>query len=110
PGGDGPAAAAAVAVPALLAVQEERAAPRRESADAARRADAALVELTGLQLDLLRGRVGQDRLLRLARMAETTADDADPALRSILAEVALRVRVELARQRAAARGATASAI
>jgi hypothetical protein len=54
-----------------------------------------------MQLDLLRGRADPAALARLAALAEAPSGAvADPALRSLLAEVGLRVRVELARRRA----------
>jgi hypothetical protein len=102
----GPAAGAAAAtggVAALLALQEgEATAPVPPPAERARRrAQAALAELQGLQLDLLRGAADPARLDRLAGLAETAADPADPVLREAVQEVALRVRVELARRRIA---------
>jgi hypothetical protein len=103
--GDRPAAAAAMSAPdgiaALLAVQDEGAGapPKREAP--LRRAALALDELRGLQLALLRGG-GDDpaRLERLAALADGADPAAEPALRSLLAEIGLRARVELARRHA----------
>lgn len=89
---------------ALLAVQDQAAAPPAEppAARARHQAAAALDELRGLQLELLRG--GQDlaRLERLAHLAESGPEGLDPALAALLAEIRLRARVELARRRVAA--------
>lgn len=93
-------AAAPVAPSALLALQET---PMAEPAEerARRRGQAALDELRGLQLDLLRGQADPGRLERLAGLAGSAGEAADPALRAVLAEIALRARVELARLRVA---------
>jgi hypothetical protein len=104
--GTGSAAAAATSsagdVAALLALQEgERTRDLEPPAERARRrARAALDELRGLQLELLRGGADPARLERLAELAEAEETLADPALREVVAGVALRVRVELARRRA----------
>jgi hypothetical protein len=84
-------------VAALLAVQED-ARGQGAAARAAQRAEAALADLTGLQLDLLRGGADPARLARLAALAESPEALADPALRAVAPGVALRVRVELARR------------
>ncbi len=93
----GPAPASALG--ALLAVQAEEAGPEAVAARAAGRARRALDELRGLQLDLLRGRTDPARLESLAALAASPEALSDPALRAAVAEVALRVRVELARRR-----------
>jgi hypothetical protein len=87
---------------ALLGLQEQVAPLQVEPAAerAARRGREALVELQGLQLDLLRGSADPGRLARLAALAVST-DVADPVLRRTLDEIALRARIELARHRAA---------
>jgi hypothetical protein len=85
-------------VSALLALQERPAAPGHAAEQARRRGEAALDELRGLQLDLLRGQDDPARLERLARLAEPAAGIEDPALRAALAGIALRARVELARR------------
>ena len=98
---DAPSASAAGAVPALLALQEAPRNPGRDAEGQARRGEAALDELRGLQLDLLRGRDDAGRLQRLAALAEDAGAVANPSLRELLAGVSLRARVELARRRVA---------
>jgi hypothetical protein len=92
--------APASAVSALLALQE-RPAEGGSGEQARSRGEAALDELRGLQLDLLRGRDDPARLERLARLAEPGGGIEDPALRGTLAGIALRARVELARRQRA---------
>ena len=98
-----PAAGAAGGIPALLALQEHGAAsgPAVVADRARRRARRALDELGGLQLDLLRGEGDPARLERLLKLTASAEEVPDPTLRDALAEVTLRVRVELARRRAA---------
>lgn len=102
PGAGAPAsaapAAAAGGIAALLALQEQQVPVAPPEQRAARRARAALDELRGLQLDLLRDRSDPARLARLAALAESEAVLADPALHEVVSLVALRVRVELARR------------
>jgi hypothetical protein len=103
PGAQAESASGVVAtsgVAALLAVQEDG---RGQGAAgrAAARVEAALAELTGLQLDLLRGGTDPARLARLAALADSPEALADPGLRAAAQGVALRVRLELARRRAA---------
>ncbi len=81
----------------LLALQESLL-PEPAESRARRRASAALKELTGLQLELLGGAPDPARLARLQALAEAEAEGADPALATILQEVALRARIELARR------------
>lgn len=103
PGAQPEAAAGVVAtggVAALLSVQEDGRGPGA-AARARERAEAALTELTGLQLDLLRGGADPARLARLAALADSPEALADPGLRAVAQGVALRVRVELARRRPA---------
>jgi Class II flagellar assembly regulator len=95
------ATAATGSVSALLGLQEQRAAAEPPGERAARRGEAALAELDGLQLDLLRGTDDPARLARLAALADGAEAAADPMLRRTLAEIALRARVELARRRVA---------
>lgn len=71
--------------------------PADADAAAQRRGQAILKELEGLQHTLLGGAPDPARLSRLALLAEGEAG-ADPVLREILGEIALRARVELARQ------------
>jgi hypothetical protein len=101
-------AAATAAVPAgeglaaLLAMQESGGVAEAEQR-ARRRGQRVLDALRDLQLGMLRGGVDQARLEALAALAETAGEIADPALRAVLAEIALRARVELARHRAVSR-------
>lgn len=97
-----PTAEAAPAAPAaLLALQE---APKVDDVAvcAQRRAAAVLAELRGLQLDLLRGSMDSERLARVAALALPQEAVADPLLAELLAQVALRARIELARRHAGA--------
>ncbi|NMJ41731.1 flagellar assembly protein FliX [Roseomonas sp. JC162] len=94
----GAGAASAVVAPAavgLLALQEGAPAADRD-ARGARRAQALLRELAGLQADLLAGRLEASRLGTLAALADGETP-ADPALAAALAAIALRARIELAR-------------
>lgn len=103
PAGGAPASpAVATAAPLLLGLLEDapHRGPARPSARGAARAGLDL--LRDLQLDLLRGAEDPARLARLAALAAEAEDaaGADPALRAALAEIGLRLRVELARRRA----------
>jgi hypothetical protein len=98
---EGTATAAAGSVAALLTLQEQGAPLEPPGERAARRGRAALAELKGLQLDLLRGKEDPGRLARLAALADSEEAAADPLLRHTLQEIALRARVELARRRVA---------
>jgi hypothetical protein len=96
-----PAAVAAATAPALLAVQQAGALPDPPEERARRQAEAALDGLRELQLGLLRGDADSAALARLAALAESPSGGVpDPGLRALLAEVGLRVKVELARRRA----------
>jgi hypothetical protein len=53
--------------------------------------------LEGVQTDLLVGRVGQDRLERLAAMLANKEPSGDQRLDALVDDVELRVRVELAK-------------
>jgi hypothetical protein len=104
PGGRAAAAVAAASSASLLALQEGPGADQGAEERARRRGRAALDLLREVQIDLLCG--GDTpaclaRLASLAKAAEADASPADPGLRAVLAEVALRVRVELARRRVA---------
>jgi hypothetical protein len=101
-GGAAPASAAA-SVGTLFALQEQR--PVQPAGERARRrAGAMLDELRQLQLELLRGAADPARLERLAAL-NVAGGAGDP----VVAEIALRARVELARRRVALRqGGTAS--
>jgi len=93
--------AATGGVAALLAVQEDGRGGQRAAEQAMQRAEAGLAELQGLQLDLLRGGADPARLARLGALADSPEGLADPALREAALGIALRVRVEIARQRRA---------
>ena len=103
--GERAAAAVAAASPAaLLALQEGPGADQGAEERARRRGRAALDLLREVQIDLLRGGATPARLARLATLAKAAEADVAPAdhgLRAVLAEVTLRVRVELARRRIA---------
>jgi hypothetical protein len=113
PGAGGGAAASAASgaaeVVALLALQEEAPAVPPPNERAARRARAALEELRGLQLDLLRGRHDPARIERLQALARSEAAISDPTLHALVEEIALRVRVEVARRHERVRHRVASA-
>jgi hypothetical protein len=105
PGLAGGSAVAAPA-PALLALQDGAAQPAPAEPPARRAARAGLALLRDVQLDLLRGRDDPERPVRLAALVaevEAAADPSlvpEPALRAALGELALRLKVELARCRA----------
>ena len=102
PGGRAAAAVAAASPAALLALQEGPGGDQVAEDRARRRGRAALDLLREVQIDLLRGGATPARLARLAALAQAAEADAapaDPGLRAVLAEVTLRVRVELARRR-----------
>ena len=98
--------AVAAAAPVLLALQDGATAPAPAEPRGGRAARAGLALLRDLQLDLLRGVHHPDRPERLAALVaevEAAADPAvvtEPALRAALAELGLRLKVELARCRA----------
>lgn len=94
------AAGAAAPPGSLLALQESGgAAPVEERAARARRdAAEALDDLRGLQLALLDGEANPAGLERLSRLADGNHAGLDPALATLLAEVSVRARVELARR------------
>ncbi|WP_424812747.1 flagellar assembly protein FliX [Roseococcus sp. YIM B11640] len=83
---------------ALLGLQSGWTDAERDDA-ARRRGNAALEELSALQLALLSGRADPARLRRLAQLAEGEAG-ADPSLREVLQAISLRARIELMRRRA----------
>ncbi|HEV7267415.1 MAG TPA: flagellar assembly protein FliX [Falsiroseomonas sp.] len=98
---EGVATTAAGGVSALLGLQEQSAPVEPPGKRAARRGQATLDELNGLQLDLLRGTDDPARLARLAALADGAEAAADPVLHRTLQEISLRARVELARRRVA---------
>jgi hypothetical protein len=97
-GGTGEADSVAEAsLAGLLALQEEAGGGDVRDRAARRRGRDLLGELAALQRDLLAGAPGADRLERLAAMAESLPEAADPRLRDAVAAIALRARVEAAR-------------
>jgi hypothetical protein len=86
----------------LLALQEEaeggavRDRARRDGA-ARRRGRDLLGELAALQRDLLAGGPDPAQLTRLATLAESAPEAADPRLRDVVAAIVLRARIEAAR-------------
>lgn len=95
---EAPAHAAAIAPTAGLGVSVLPPAltPEERDATAARRGQALLQELTGLQAGLLAGRLPESALRRLAALTEGEAGH-DPALRELVGGIALRARITLAR-------------
>lgn len=83
-----------VGLGALLALQDEAAAPRRDRA-ARRGGESVLGALTRLQATMLDG--GGD-LSGLREAIFRMTEPADPALAAIIAAIRLRARVELARR------------
>jgi hypothetical protein len=96
----------AAPAPVLLALQDGAAPPAPAEPPARRAARAGLALLRDVQLDLLRGRNDPEQPVRLAALVaevEAAADPAvvtEPSLRAALGELALRLKVELARCRA----------
>lgn len=93
----------AVGMVGMLGLQEND--PGARDRRAARRAEAMLDALAQLQVAMLEGRADDAALERLAVEAEGEAA-ADPALATVMAGIALRARVELARRQMQARSAT----
>ncbi|TCZ59946.1 flagellar assembly protein FliX [Roseicella aquatilis] len=71
--------------------------PAARDREAERRTESILQELRELQLGLLNGDAGDQRLERLAAL-EVGEAGADPRLREVVRAVVLRARVELARR------------
>lgn len=92
-----PLVTAAAPVDALLALQEtgdEQGTPRQML----ERGHSMLDELEKLQLDLLLGRVPSDRLKNLWALVKTRQRTVtDPKLQALLADIEIRVAVELAK-------------
>jgi len=86
----------------MLALQEAEAGGARDR-EARRHGQELLRELARLQRALLAGGTDDALLSRLASLAETAPEAADPALRAMVAAVVLRAKVELARQGRGAR-------
>jgi hypothetical protein len=81
----------------LLALQEEVGGGQTRDREARRRGRDLLAELSALQRDLLAGPPDEARLSRLAGLAATLPEAADPRLREAVNAIALRARVEAAR-------------
>lgn len=90
------APAATPTIDSLLALQsvEDPLLARRK---AIRRGTALLDALEGIRADLLTGRVGEGRLNGLIALVGTVRERAEPALDSLLDDIELRARVELAK-------------
>ena len=80
----------------LLALQEADADAVRDR-EARRHGQDLLSELAALQRELLDGPPGAARLQALAGLADAVPEAADPRLRDVVASIALRARIELAR-------------
>ena len=87
----------AVALSGLLALQEAGAEAPRDRA-ARRRGQDILAALAALQRALLAGEGPEDTLARLAALTADLPRALDPHLDRILAAIALRARVEMARR------------
>lgn len=96
------AAAPLSGLEAMLALQEAEASGARDR-EARHHGQELLRELARLQRALLAGGTDDALLGRLASLAETAPEAADPALRAMVAAVVLRAKVELARQGRGAR-------
>lgn len=102
---DAPAVAApfeshgVAAVESLLAVQEVPDAPEERSRGLARQyGDDILDRLESLRRDILFGRIPKDRLVDLAHALRAQRGETDdPRLRSIIDEIELRAKVEIAK-------------
>ena len=86
----------AAGIDALLALQavDDATTGRRK---AVRRANLLLDALEEIKADLLAGRVGEGRLNRAIALLQQAKTRIDPALDAIVADIELRVRVELAK-------------
>ncbi len=86
-------------VDALLAIQGvPDATTGRANARARQWGNDALDQLEQIQTDLLLGGIPKGRLMNLARMVQERREHAaDPALTSLLDDIELRVRVEIAK-------------
>lgn len=81
---------------ALLALQEVDALSERRSR-AARHGHTLLDMLETVRTDLLAGHVSEDRLEVLASQVTNRQESGDPKIDSVLEEIELRVKVELAK-------------
>lgn len=91
-----PASVAGASLSGLLALQEAGGDSVQDRA-ARRHGHDLLAELSALQRDILSGPPDPARLSHLSTLAANMPDAADPALRDIVAEIALRARIEIAR-------------
>ena len=93
----GSGSASVSGVDALLALQGVPG-PNSERAKAARRGNEILELLDEVRIGLLEGAVSQGTLNRLVKLVEVNREEfTDPGLSSILDEIDLRARVELAK-------------
>jgi len=81
---------------ALLALQEVDERVERKS-KAARHGHSLLDTLEAVRTDLLAGQVSEDRLELLSRQVSKRPPSGDPEIDSVLEEIELRVKVELAK-------------
>ena len=83
-------------IDALLALQEvdEKSDRRRK---AAKHGHSLLDGLESVRADLLAGQVSEDRLEQLARTMDSRMPSGEPQIDSVLEEIELRVKVELAK-------------
>lgn len=90
------APASMAGIDALLALQavEDPLAGRKR---AVRRAGALLDTLEDIRADLLCGGVGEGRLNRAVALLQQARDNSEPGLAALVADIELRVRVELAK-------------
>ena len=86
----------AVPLTQILALQEEEADAVQDRA-ARRHGEEMLAELASVQRDLLQAGLGRKRLGHLLDLATAPPRASDERLRDVVAAVALRVKVELAR-------------
>ncbi len=84
-------------VEGLLSLQEVDDRPDQRQR-AVKRGNDLLDELDGIHLDLLAGRVSDQRLERLIFLLNSRGPSGDPNLDSIIAEIEVRAHVELAKR------------
>jgi hypothetical protein len=79
----------------LLALQEVHE-KHPDTRDKARRhGDTIIEKLRRLQLGILKGSLSQERLLEIRSLIKDMPEQADPALKDILDQIALRARIEI---------------
>lgn len=86
----------ATGIDAILALQSVED-PLLAKKKATRRGHLLLDALDALKADLLAGRVPEARIERLLTLIRDARNDVDPALDSIITDIELRARVELAK-------------